>query len=294
MTTKNKRQIDWPSNSDPAMTHLEVYISQWLNRAGSRSARTRDTYREALYRAGPDILNLSAGSLTAGRASDLYREWTERYSISTANLMAVAWRGLFDDLIKRGQWDVDNPWVGFKLRRPKESVHKRILGVEEVRTLISQTRPGMPRTLLRFLYATGARISAAIALTWSDITETEDGQVQATLLEKGRKTQTLRIRPKIWEAMQALEGPHRPHDRIFPTTRQRVYGWMQSASKRAGLTDRIVSPHVLRHSHATHALEAGANIMAVKEQLGHSRLETTQIYLNLRPGPRSEEYLEDI
>ena len=68
---------------------------------------------------------------------------------------------------------------------------------------------------------------------------------------------------------------------------------MQEAARRAGLEHRIVSPHVLRHSHATHALEAGANLVAVKENLGHARLDTTQIYLNLRPGPRSEAYLED-
>lgn len=288
-----KTQMLQHANHD-ALTRLETFVAEWLNQVGSRSGRTRDTYREALYRSGPDVLNLSAGQLTPERAASLYARWLDDYSIATANVMASAWRSLFDDLIAVGQWTVANPWTQFKRRRAKNSVNQRILTIDEVKRLIANTPPGLPRTLLRFLYATGARISAATALTWSDISPTGDGVMQATMLEKGQKTHTVRLRPKVWDAMQALPGEHRPHDRIFPTTRQRVYGWMQSAAKRAGLREHIISPHVLRHSHATHALEAGANIMAVKEGLGHARLETTQIYLNLRPGPRSEAYLEDV
>ena len=66
---------------------------------------------------------------------------------------------------------------------------------------------------------------------------------------------------------------------------------MQKAAQAAGLADRIASPHVLRHCHATHALEAGANLFEVQEQLGHARLDTTRIYLHLAPGPRSGRFV---
>lgn len=58
--------------------------------------------------------------------------------------------------------------------------------------------------------------------------------------------------------------------------------------------DRVISPHVLRHSHASISLERGANIVQIQENLGHASLTTTQRYVHLAPGSRTEEFLPDI
>jgi integrase/recombinase XerD len=84
-----------------------------------------------------------------------------------------------------------------------------------------------------------------------------------------------------------LPGSHEPEQKLFPYSRFGAYHLIRSAGNRAGLKRRIVSPHVFRHTHATVAVEAGIPIQEVADQLGHADLRTTQIYVNLRPGPRS-------
>lgn len=277
---------------DP-MESLDRYVRSWLAKKGSRSDRTEQTYLEAIRRSGEEVLNTRGQLLTSGFAAQLYADWLRRYSVNTANLMVAAWSALWEDLIADGELPAPNPWRSFRRRSPRDSRNERVLTKEEVKRLILNADPGMPRTLLRFLYATGCRISETVTLEWRQISLVEDGAHVATLYGKGGKTRAVRIRAKVWEELTKLPGYGNPHGRVFPVSRSQAWRWMQAAAERAGLAHRIVSPHVLRHSHATHALEAGANLVAVKENLGHARLDTTQVYLNLRPGPRSEAYLED-
>ena len=275
------------------LARLDTYIQGWLAQVGSRSPATADTYRDALHRSGPSVLNARPGALTPHVAAQLYQQWLKEWEVSTANITVAAWTTLFDDLIAQGVLPGPNPWTTFKRRRVPERIAGRVLTEDEVKRLFVHAAPGLDRLLFRFLYYTGVRISEACALTWSDIHRGPDGVMVATVLGKGSKTRYVRIRPALWTALQALSGS--PDDRIFPISRQRAWNHLHAAAVRAGLTTqgRSISPHVLRHSHATHAIEHGANIMAVKENLGHARLDTTQIYVNLQPGPRSEDYLTD-
>jgi site-specific recombinase XerD len=63
--------------------------------------------------------------------------------------------------------------------------------------------------------------------------------------------------------------------------RSRVQGAFRKAKQRAGIRKRDVGPHTLRHSYATHLLEAGVNLRAMQRDMGHAHLETTMIYLHL-------------
>lgn len=277
-----------------ALDRLDRYVHAWLQKKGSRSDRTRETYAEALYRSGPDVLNQPGGVVDQATAVQLYRQWQDRYSIATANLMAAAWSALWEDMIRDGDRSMANPWKGWKRRPPPNRIHQRIMTKEEVHKLILNAKPGMPRTLIRFLYYTGSRISATLALTWADITEAADGVRLATMYDKGGKTRTVRIKPSLWDHLIQLDSFGHADQRIFPTNRTQAWRWIRAAAKRAKIpADRVISPHVLRHSHATHAIESGASLMDVQANLGHARLDTTKIYVNLRPGPRSEAYLDD-
>ena len=145
---------------------------------------------------------------------------------------------------------------------------------------------------LEFLYGTGARVSEAAGLSWGAV---DLSAGTATLFGKGRKQ---RLAPMSRTANGALaelrkgsgaffgETALRPDAPVFLnrrggriTTRllERVFS---AALREAGLPDRF-SPHALRHSFATHLLDAGADLRAVQELLGHASLSTTQIYTHV-------------
>ncbi len=161
------------------------------------------------------------------------------------------------------------------------------------------------RALLELLYATGARISEAVGLSLADL-DADSGLVR--LFGKGSKE---RIVPYGRHAAVALDdwlGPSgRPHlepdrwarrgdaEAVFLNQRggrmSRQTGWavVRAYGTRAGIAPQRLSPHVLRHSCATHLLDHGADLRIVQELLGHATISTTQLYTKV-----SQERLWDV
>ncbi|MEU8363941.1 site-specific tyrosine recombinase XerD [Nonomuraea sp. NPDC048882] len=177
--------------------------------------------------------------------------------------------------------------------RPPRQLRRlpKAIAVDEVERLIAASGPdGAPltlrnRALLEVLYGTGARISEAVGLAVDDL---EDDQVR--LRGKGARTRVVPLGRYARSALDAYLVRARPgllaHGRGTPAvflnarggrlTRQGAWEVLQAAAERAGL-DRI-SPHVLRHSFATHLLDGGADVRVVQELLGHASVTTTQVY----------------
>jgi integrase/recombinase XerD len=144
------------------------------------------------------------------------------------------------------------------------------------------------RSLLELLYSTGARISEAVGLDVDDI----DDQARSVLLRgKGGKQRLVPIGRPAVDALNAYLVRGRPElarrgrgtPAIFLNarggrlSRQSAWQVLQDAAERAGITSDV-SPHVLRHSFATHLLDGGADVRVVQELLGHASVTTTQIY----------------
>jgi len=149
------------------------------------------------------------------------------------------------------------------------------------------------RALLEVLYGTGARISEAVGLSLSDVDLTT-----ATLRLFGKGSRE-RVVPLGSAALQALQRWLSPQGRdlmqpemwarrgdaeaVFINrrggrlSRQGAWGVVRVRAERCGITDHL-SPHVLRHSCATHMLDHGADVRAVQELLGHASISTTQVY----------------
>jgi integrase/recombinase XerD len=175
----------------------------------------------------------------------------------------------------------------------------RALGVAEVERLLAAAGTGADEVvalrdvaLLEFLYATGARVSEAIGCSVDDL-DLADGTVR--LRGKGGRTRLVPVGGYARSAVEAYlvrsrpvllarrrSGVARGAHQLFRNarggglTRQGVWLILQSAADRAGLPP--VSPHVLRHSFATHLLEGGADVRVVQELLGHASVTTTQVY----------------
>jgi len=145
------------------------------------------------------------------------------------------------------------------------------------------------RALLEFLYGTGARISEVVGLARDDVDFTAR---TATIRGKGGKTRLVPLGGYAAAAVEAYLVRARPglaeagtgtpavflNARGGRLSRQSAWTILRRAADAAGLDASHMSPHVLRHSYATHLLDGGADVRVVQELLGHASVTTTQIY----------------
>lgn len=153
--------------------------------------------------------------------------------------------------------------------------------------------------LLEFLYSTGCRVSEAVGLDLGRL-DIEEGTALVT--GKGSRQRitllggTARLALRGW-LPDRLELAGGQTDAVFLNlrgtrlSRNGAWGIVKKAAIRAGLAADRVSPHVLRHSAATHMVEGGADLRAVQEILGHASLSTTEVYTRISPGYLHEVYL---
>jgi integrase/recombinase XerD len=170
----------------------------------------------------------------------------------------------------------------------------KFLTVKEVEALLSQpkedeTRGIRDKAMLELLYATGLRVSELVSLRMSDL-NLEDGFLICR--GKGDKERIVPLGASANTAINRYLEESRPSfllresDFIFltyrgqPFTRQGFWKVLRKYAADAKLEDKI-SPHVLRHSFATHLLERGADLRSVQLMLGHSQITTTQIYTHV-------------
>lgn len=182
----------------------------------------------------------------------------------------------------------------------------KALSVDEVAALLDAADTGKPlgardAALLEFLYATGARVSEAIALDQIDVDLEES---TAIVTGKGSKQ---RLVPLGGFAIAALRryypvrrefiGGGDDPGAVFVSargkrlTRQAVWQIIKKSAVAADIDGTKVSPHVLRHSAATHMIEGGADLRSVQELLGHASISTTQIYTRVSPQHLYEVYV---
>ncbi len=110
-------------------------------------------------------------------------------------------------------------------------------------------------------------------------------------------TRTFYFRPVVWQELSQLRGNSRGSEPVFRSRqggghldRSQVYRIVRAAAKRAGIEGKV-SPHWLRHAHASHSLDRGAPLHLVQATLGHSSVATTERYLHARPNDSSAMYL---
>jgi len=201
-------------------------------------------------------------------------------------------RALFKWLSAAGRLK-GNPAEGLRLPRRRRAL-PRVLDAKQVSKLLTAPPPDgwagvRDRAILETLYSTGARVSELAGMNVADL-DLEDGTV--LLRGKGRKERIAGLGGPCVEAldayMDAIAGARvrKEREAVFLNR----YGTRLSTRSIARMLDKYVataglpahvSPHTLRHSFATHILEAGANLREVQELLGHRNVASTQIYTHL-------------
>jgi len=190
-------------------------------------------------------------------------------------------------------FDVSRPLI---LPSPKETLAERILSNEQVKKIIHAENHPRNKLLLKVLFISGIRVSELCSLCWQDLIERSDGG-QVTVLGKGSKTRTVLIPEPLWSELMSYQanapdnvplfrgrGKNRP---MHSTTVLRI---VRKAAHKAGLHQNV-SPHWMRHAHASIAAEK-APLHVVQQSLGHSSIQTTSRYLHVKPNDCSSKYLD--
>ena len=220
-------------------------------------------------------------------------------SAATVSRNVASIKSFYNFLIKEGIVD-SNPCDTVKT--PKiEKKAPDVLTVEEVTKLLEQPGDRTPkeirdRAMLELLYATGIRVTELVTLKKSDV-NLSLGYIECHDANKSR------IIP-IEDAAQNAVGRYlnevhdemcKDSDYLFsnckgaPMTRQGFWKIIKYYANKAGI-EKDITPHMIRHSFASHLVNNGADLKAVQEMLGHADISTTQIYLNSKQSRLKEEY----
>jgi len=240
----------------------------------TRATYVRAARLAARYVPGALAPDLPLAPLTRPQAEAVYGAMLAEHPPNTANTALSALSRLWDYAIAMG-WRTDNPWRGIRRRRARPRVSEKLLTEEEVRAVVGALRWKRQRAVALTLYHLGLRVSEALALRPRDFRTGADGVV-VTVWGKGGRARYLRVPAPLWEELRRLLGDPLPDPLFGAYTRSQVRHYLRQAGLRA--IGRPVSPHWLRHSFATHALQHGADLVAVSRALGHSRIGTTAIY----------------
>ena len=277
------------------------------------SKNTLEAYRNDLYQlldvVENHVSNIDESSGWEQVTTDLLVEYVydlrskKGYRDTTTARKIAAIKSFFAFLIEEGNLDND-PTESLVTPRPGRTL-PQILSEEEVDRLLSPGRNDKAQenlrdlALLELLYATGLRVTEMISLNLDDV-NLDEGYLRC--FGKGSRERIVYIYPKAITAIQDYIKNWRPkingasktkaiflNRRGERLTRQWVWAILKSRAKQANINKNI-TPHVLRHSFATHMLKGGAPLRHVQELLGHASISTTQVYTHLSNEHLREEY----
>lgn len=183
-----------------------------------------------------------------------------------------------------------NPVNTLNIGYPRQVNERQIITQDQIKQLYQQTKNHKEKAMLSLSYGCGLRAAELEALNLKDINLTE----RTVIVRKGKnnKRRVIPINYKVAADLQnylEAERPESVQTKAFILNskhrRMKYYTWnkeLQQIAKRAGIK-ATVTTHILRHSIATHLIQQGAAVEQVRKFLGHSQLETTQVYTHVNP-----------
>ena len=250
--------------------------------------RDLNKFHEFLFGKNQDVTTAQSADITEFlqglRISGLGESSIARHAVAIRSLFAFLAK---DQGITNIAKEVNPPRIPKRL--PKA------LSITEVESLIgscSEDLSGLrDRALLETLYATGGRVSEIVQLNVGDISRSEGQTTTVRVRGKGGKERLVPLGRFAQQALDQYLTRARPtfiknhrEEALFLSekqgnrlSRQSAWSIVSQAATRAGL-EKVISPHALRHSFATHLIDGGADIRVVQELLGHASVTTTQIY----------------
>ncbi|MFM1985248.1 MAG: hypothetical protein RLZZ295_414 [Actinomycetota bacterium] len=241
----------------------------------------------ALSEVAPEVINSFESSLREAKLS-----------VASINRVDSTLRSFFKHL--QQEYGFADPTLEIAPSKSARRLPKALTIKQIVSMIDAAFREGDPITLrdqamLELLYSSGARVSELIGINLNDLStvQTADGEITTLKLRgKGSKERivplgsfaakaidnyVVRIRPELAAKNSKPSAALFLNSRGGRISRQSAWQMVLDSAKAAGVTEHV-SPHVFRHSYATHLLDGGADIRVVQELLGHASVTTTQIY----------------
>ena len=216
------------------------------------------------------------------RAEDLNEDDCKRYIASIIDEKSRNTVSLASSVIKFFYSEILNkPLLKFKMPK-KEGKLPEVLTKDEIKMLINAAETEKSRIMMLFLYSSGLRVSELVNLKVSDMDLKEKcGWVRKG---KGGKDRLFFLSDFLMKPMQDYLGKNPENKFLFscekPLTTRNIQKIIKAASIKAGIK-KNVHPHSLRHSYATHLLDAGVDIRRIQSLLGHKNIHTTEIYTHV-------------
>ncbi len=263
-----------------------------------KGERTQEAYTRAV-RMLTEFYAKTPDCITEEELQDyfLHRKNVDTWSPNTMRICYCGIRFFFVHVLQRDWHTLDI------LRAQAEKRLPAVLSQEEVHRLFSCVRTFHNYAFLTTVYSCGLRLQEAQCLEVSDI----DSQRMMIHVHRGKGAKD-RFVPLPHATLQILRKHWREHRHprlIFPAVgrngqsaccaqtpmaKSSVQGAFRGAKQAAGIRKRQVSVHTLRHSYATHLLEAGVNLRVIQRYMGHATLETTMVYLHLTHKGQEDAY----
>lgn len=261
------------ANSDDMLVQLFVATKR------SEKTRVQYTHSTGMLRTR---LGKPLASITLQDAVD-YHAWlkTQYSSLHSVKLHVNVAKALCSFGVKLNYLRT-NVFAVIKPDTTPEVTHKRILTEEQVLKLIDAPKRERDKLLLRLIYAAGLRVGEVCNLVWGDLLLNGVLHIRNG---KGQKERFVTLSESMIEKLLAARSDAGPSAPIFRSQKggklddSQVQRLIKTAAGSVGITGDV-SPHWLRHSHASHALDRGANLVAVRDTLGHSSIATTNKYLH--------------
>lgn len=283
--------MDFKLAIDAFLNHLQIERGLSKN---TISAYKRDLSKFSSFLGNMDLSSITPGDIS--RFETFLRE--NNLSIPTINRIDSTLRSFFKHL--QAEHGFADPTLeiasGKSLRRlPKALSISQILAMIDSAYRESDPITLRDQAMLELLYSSGARVSELIGINVNDLTTTSTGDGDITTLKlrgKGSKERIVplgsfatkaidnygvRIRPALAAKGRENNSALFLNVRGGRISRQSTWQMVLNSARAAGITEHV-SPHVFRHSYATHLLDGGADIRVVQELLGHASVTTTQIY----------------
>lgn len=278
---------------------VERYLSH-LRVEGGLSVNTIEAYRRDLskfhayvQRAGAVGLQPLTPTMVTGFLRSLQEARLSRAS-SVRCLSAI--RGWFRFLVQERMIEdgpaISLPAITRGVRLPKTLSQQDVTALLDL-VAIPTLEDRRDRAMVELLYATGLRVSELVTAEVAQV-NLDVGYLRVT--GKGSKQRLVPMGEGARQLLQEYVGTARPEllkqrtsrylfvsRRGSPLTRQGFWKLLRGRAQRAGIT-QVISPHMLRHSFATHLLEGGADLRSVQVMLGHANIVTTQIYTHVERG----------
>jgi site-specific recombinase XerD len=275
----------------PAETNRDSHVVRmWLH---GKSQHTQRSYARVIRQFQAFTGGKPLAAVTLSDIQDYADSLCEKSTATQASALAAIKSLLsFGHRLGYLQFDTGKP---VKLPKVRNRLAERFLEESEVYAMFAHEPDARNRAILRTLYFAGLRVSEAVSLRWRDVQPRDDGG-QLTVHGKGDKTRTILLPDSIYRELVQLRDNAAGDDPVFVSRKgghlsaMQIHRVVQAAARRAGI-ERDVSPHWLRHCHASHSIERGCPLHVLSATLGHSSVAVTSVYLHSRPTDSSARYL---